>query len=73
MEILPDVPVECMIAIHAEVRKVAQKHNLPFGKAFYVVIERYKQALSSAELERISVEEAIYRLDVSGYSENLSN
>ncbi|MGL5922159.1 hypothetical protein [Chroococcidiopsis sp.] len=71
MEILPDVPIEIQLAIHAEVMKVAEQHNLPFGKAFYILMQRYKQALVVSELERISVEEAISKLSQIGYWESL--
>jgi len=72
MEILPDIPIESQLALHVEVMKVAERHNLPFGKAFYILMKRYIQALTVAELERISVADAIERLSVQGYWKSLS-
>lgn len=71
MQILPDIPVESQLAIHAEVMRIAERHNLPFGKAFYVLMKRYRQALVISELERVSIDGAIEKLNRYGYWEKL--
>lgn len=58
MQILDNISLEDQLAIYAEVQRAADEWGVSFGKAFYLLMQRYKQACAIAAVEEISIEEA---------------